>query len=331
MPAARSAIGPKRSSRMPAAAFLSQASACLMRLQVPRPARPRPARRPASWRLRGHGPPGVLLLLRARARAASRRRRTASRSGPLADSTCVGELPRGRRCFARAPRRPSASTSSLRSSPTSAARCSASPFRTREVLPALARRFGTLVGRVRLARGLAQARSSRVCCLRAQARSSAPSRPQTGQSPSPCASWKARAQLEQLRRVARARGGGASSPRRPRARPRASRRRPRPRARGSGGSQARDAAAARRRRAGPLPAARAGEPARPRPGPTPCLEIAAATRRARSSSTPRSRSSSRPRASAASFSAFSRERRACWSAACASTSSSRPRIADSAS
>ena len=91
MPAARSAIGPEAVVADARGRLLQPGFGLLDRARGARPARPRPARPPASWRSRGHGPPCVFLLLRARARAASRRRRTASRSGTLADSTCVGE------------------------------------------------------------------------------------------------------------------------------------------------------------------------------------------------------------------------------------------------
>ena len=92
IPAAFSAIGAKRSSRIPAAAFLSQASAGLRRFRsaAPRTASRAPASQAATSTATGRH---ASSLRPSSARAASRRRTTASRSGPLADSTWSASSP----------------------------------------------------------------------------------------------------------------------------------------------------------------------------------------------------------------------------------------------
>ena len=104
IPAAFSAMGPKRSSRIPAAAFLSQASAALQALEV-RGSAHRPRARPAS-QLATSAVTGRQASSRrsSSARAVSRRRRTASRRGPLADSTWRASSSRSGDRAAPAPR-----------------------------------------------------------------------------------------------------------------------------------------------------------------------------------------------------------------------------------
>ena len=325
-----SAMGPKRSSRMPAAAFLSQLSAGLIRTEVRGPVH-RVARAQEPGRdLLGHGPPRVFLAGPARralspagARPPPGAARSPSPGGGRARRGPRSIPPRSRsRALPPARRGPAPPRS-----PAGARRASGRPglpIGGGPLPPARARPPPPAP-----TPGVARRRPS----LLVQALLSAPLRSQTGQSASPWAAWKARACSSSFaasrERAAAVPLRGGERPFRP---PRISATAAATRA-GIGRLEARDRPKHVGFRGACLPATRL--PPGPRPGrfevPLLLFEVAAATRRARSSSTPRSRSSSGPRASVASLSAFSRRAARLLEHGLGPTRSSRPRIAESAS
>ena len=148
-----------------------------------RRARPPPRRPPDATR-----PP----CARARARAVSRRRTTASRSGPLADSMWPASSPRSA-IDPASTQVPSASDQLAQVQPHLARPLRARRASARQVFPLAAGGLRLLVHGLRLPRRLVQARRGGSRCLLAPRPSRAPSRPQTGQSASPWAAWYASA------------------------------------------------------------------------------------------------------------------------------------------